>query len=437
MDFELGEEQVMLKTSARDFLEKECPKQLVRDMMEDERGYSPELWRKMAEQGWMGLAFPEEYGGAGMTFLDLAVLLEEMGRALVPGPFVPTVVLAGLAILAAGTEEQKQQFLTKIANGDILMTLASLESSGGLEASDITVKATPDGDNFIIDGTKLFVPDAHVADYLLCVARTKDGPNKEEGITLFLVDTTTAGIRTEVLKTMTGVIPGDIIAQDIIYTVVIVVTVNGAVGDIPAEAIPRPGIFIGEVAVNVVLIGSNVNASGVWVSIIMHNIVPHRVKRRVFLNIDGFCYIIDFVAFDKVVRTCVRPVVIFIALFWCRSNVDTFAISCKTCGPDDVVLDCITPGKITQADAFIIDVMDKIVLDDDPGGAFYPDSLFDIPELESLHNVVRVNQPDCVQTAFITIKDWPDASIFRLDGDRCQGSTRTQRLVGFMISPCG
>jgi len=204
MDFELGEEQVMLKTSARDFLEKECPKQLVREMMEDERGYSPELWRKMAEQGWMGLAFPEEYGGAGMTFLDLAVLLEEMGRALAPGPFVPTVVLTGLAILAAGTEEQKQQFLPKIANGDVIMTLALLEPSGGLEASDITVKATPDGDNFIIDGTKLFVPDAHVADYLLCTARTKDGPNKEEGITLFLVDAKTDGIKTEMLKTMTG-----------------------------------------------------------------------------------------------------------------------------------------------------------------------------------------------------------------------------------------
>jgi len=204
MDFELGEEQVMLKTSARDFLEKECPKQLVREMMEDERGYSLELWRKMAEQGWMGLAFPEEYGGAGMTFLDLAVLLEEMGRALAPGPFVPTVVLTGLAILAAGTEEQKQQFLPKIANGDVIMTLALLEPSGGLEASDITVKATPDGDNFIIDGTKLFVPDAHVADYLLCTARTKDGPNKEEGITLFLVDAKTDGIKTEMLKTMTG-----------------------------------------------------------------------------------------------------------------------------------------------------------------------------------------------------------------------------------------
>ena len=80
MDFELGEEQVMLKTMARDFLENECPKRHVRDMMDDEKGYSPELWKKMADLGWLGLTFPEEYGGSGMTFLDLAVLLEECGR---------------------------------------------------------------------------------------------------------------------------------------------------------------------------------------------------------------------------------------------------------------------------------------------------------------------------------------------------------------------
>jgi len=204
MDFELGEEQVMLKTSARDFLDKECPKKLVRDMMEDEKGYSPELWKKMAEQGWMGLAFPEKYGGADMTFLDLVVLLEEMGRALVPGPFLPTVVLGGLPILANGTEEQKKQFLPKIASGELIMTMAFTEPSGSLEASGITVKATPSGDNFVINGTKLFVLNAHVADNIICVARTKDGSNKEDGITLFIVDAKTPGISIEVLKTMTG-----------------------------------------------------------------------------------------------------------------------------------------------------------------------------------------------------------------------------------------
>ena len=204
MDFELGEEQVMLKTAARDFLEKECPKKLVRDMMEDDKGYSPELWRKMAGLGWLGLTFPEEYGGVGSSFLDLAVLLEESGRALLPGPFIPTVVLAGHPILAAGSEEQKQKFLPQIASGEMIVILAFLEASGSLEASDVTVTATQSGDNFIISGTKLFVPDAHVADYFLCVTRTNNGQNKEEGITLFLVDARTDGIQIEVLKTMTG-----------------------------------------------------------------------------------------------------------------------------------------------------------------------------------------------------------------------------------------
>ncbi len=204
MDFELGEEQVMLKTSARDFLDKECPKKLVREMMEDEKGYSPELWEKIAGLGWLGLTLPEEYGGAGSSFLDLAVLLEECGRALLPAPFVSTVVLAGHPILAAGTAEQRKQFLPRIARGDIILTLAFMETGSSLEASDITVTATLSGDNFIINGTKLFVPDAHIADYLLCVSRTGRSQNKEDGITLFLVDAKTEGIQVEVLKTMTG-----------------------------------------------------------------------------------------------------------------------------------------------------------------------------------------------------------------------------------------
>ncbi len=204
MDFELGEEQVMLKTMARDFLENECQKRHVREMMEDEKGYSPELWKKMADLGWLGLTFPEEYGGSEMTFLDLAVLLEECGRALLPAPFMPTVVLAGHPILADGTDRQKQEFLPKIAAGDLVMTLAYIESNGSLEASGVTVEAVPSGDNYVINGMKLFVPDAHIADYLLCVTRTTDGSNKEEGITLFLVDAKTEGIQIEVLQTMTG-----------------------------------------------------------------------------------------------------------------------------------------------------------------------------------------------------------------------------------------
>ncbi len=204
MDFDLNEQQEMLKTAARDFLSKECPKTLVREMAQDERGYSPELWRKMAELGWPGLIFPEEYGGLGGSFLDLAVLLEEMGRACLPGPFFSTVILGGLFILNAGTEEQKQGLLTGIAQGDVILTLALTEPTAGYDAASVEVEAVGDNGDYVIDGTKLFIPDAHIADYLICIARTRKGTVPEEGITAFLVDGSSPGISCTVLKTIAG-----------------------------------------------------------------------------------------------------------------------------------------------------------------------------------------------------------------------------------------
>ena len=203
MDFDLGKEQVMLQKSARDFLKKECPMELVRDMMDDDKGYAPKLWQKMTDLGWQGLAIPEKYDGIGSNFLDLVVLLEEMGRALVPGPFIPTVVYGARTISAAGSDEQKQRFLPAIASGEAIMTLALLESSGSFGPDGIEVAATASGDDFVIDGTKLFVPDAHIADHLICVARTTESTG-EKGISLFLVDTQAKGIQIEVLTTMTG-----------------------------------------------------------------------------------------------------------------------------------------------------------------------------------------------------------------------------------------
>lgn len=202
MNFNLSEEQEMLKKMARDFLSEKCPKTLVEEMEEDEKGYPPQLWREMAELGWMGLAFPEEYGGGGMGFLDLSMLLEEMGRACLPGPFFSTVVLGGLSILDVGTEEQKQEYLPKIASGESIFTLALTESSAKYDATSIAVKATADGDAYIISGTKLFVPDAHIADYLLCVARTGGQAKAEDGITIFIVDAKNPGISYTVLKTI-------------------------------------------------------------------------------------------------------------------------------------------------------------------------------------------------------------------------------------------
>ena len=204
MDFGFTEEQEMLRTSARDFLTTECPSDLVKEMAEDEQGYKPDMWAKMAELGWMGLAFPEEYDGMGMTFLDLAVLLEETGRAVLPGPFFSSVVEAGFAVLEAGSEEQKKEILAKIATGEAIATLAVTEPSASYEPSAIAVSAKAEGDGYVINGTKLFVDNAHITDYIIVAARTKEGGKPEEGITLFVVEGKAPGITTTLLKTISG-----------------------------------------------------------------------------------------------------------------------------------------------------------------------------------------------------------------------------------------
>jgi alkylation response protein AidB-like acyl-CoA dehydrogenase len=155
----------------------------------------------MAELGWQGLVIPEQYGGNGMTFFDLALVIEEMGRNILPGPFFSTV-LSALTILDAGTEEQKQEFLTKVARGEMILTLALTEPSASWKPEHISVRATASDDNFEIRGTKLFVPDARVADYMVVVTRTRKGANPERGITVFLVDAKSPGVKIEPQLTM-------------------------------------------------------------------------------------------------------------------------------------------------------------------------------------------------------------------------------------------
>lgn len=199
MDLGLDEAQQMLRNSARAFLEAECPDSYVREMERDPRGYTPELWQKMAEQGWLGLIVPEGYGGVGLGFLDLSILLEEMGRAMLPGPFFSTVVMAGMAVLDAGSEAQKQEILPRIADGQLIMTMALTEPSARWDARGVETAAEPVGNGFLINGTKLFVPDAGAADYLVVAARTG---SEEEDISLFLVPRESNGVSLTPLKTI-------------------------------------------------------------------------------------------------------------------------------------------------------------------------------------------------------------------------------------------
>ncbi len=202
MDFGLTEGQQMLKTSAREFLDRECPHTYVRAMEESERGYTPEMWKKLADLGWLGLVIPEKYGGLQMNFLDLSLLLEEMGRANLPGPFFSTAVTGTMALLEAGTEAQKASLLPKIAEGSAVFTLALTEPSATWEASGIAATAVKKGDSYAINGTKLFVPNAHVADYLIVAARTRQLKDVKKGITLFIVPATSKGIHQTLLKTV-------------------------------------------------------------------------------------------------------------------------------------------------------------------------------------------------------------------------------------------
>jgi alkylation response protein AidB-like acyl-CoA dehydrogenase len=184
MDFAFSEEQEMLRRSARDFLAKECGSKVVRKLMEGADAHDPALWKKMAALGWTALGIPEAYGGAG-SFLDLVVVLEECGRALLPGPFFATMGLAVPALIEAGTDAQKKEALSAIADGKARATVAFTEPSGRWDAGGVTLAAKPVGGGWRLDGVKLFVPDAEGADYTVVAARTRG--EGEEGISLFLV----------------------------------------------------------------------------------------------------------------------------------------------------------------------------------------------------------------------------------------------------------
>lgn len=198
MDITLNEQQEMLRKSAKDFIANRVPKKLVRDMETDPRGFVPELWQEMAGLGWMGLVFPEKYGGIDFSFLDLCVILEEMGRGAVPAPFFSTVVMAGMLINEAGSDEQKATYLPKIAEGNLFGTVALTESSASLNPELVDTRAAPAGSDYIISGTKFFVPDANVANVIIVSARTG------KGVTLFIVDAASSGIKITPMSTFSG-----------------------------------------------------------------------------------------------------------------------------------------------------------------------------------------------------------------------------------------
>ncbi len=197
MNFAFSEEQEELRRITRQFLESKSPETEVRRLMETTEGYDPAVWSQMAnELGLQSLVIPEEYGGQGFTYVELTVVLEEMGRALLAAPFYSTVVLATNAILHSGDEAAKKELLPGIASGETIATLALTEPNGKWDLSGVEATATRDGDSWTIDGTKMFVLDGHVADLIVVAARTG------EGLSLFSVAGDAAGLTRTPLATM-------------------------------------------------------------------------------------------------------------------------------------------------------------------------------------------------------------------------------------------
>jgi alkylation response protein AidB-like acyl-CoA dehydrogenase len=193
IDFGLSEDQEALQRAAREFLAAECPPALVRENAAGGDGIPRALYKKMAELGWIGLVVPEAMGGLGLSTIDLALVVEEIGRAIVPGPFLPTQLVIA-ALLDAGTEEHRAAWFPRFLAADAFGTLASAEGDRALEPAGIQTTAKRTKDGWLLTGTKLFVQDAPGADVFLVPARTKAGTT-EAGVSLFLVERGTKGVR--------------------------------------------------------------------------------------------------------------------------------------------------------------------------------------------------------------------------------------------------
>jgi len=188
MDIGFTEEQELLRDTARKFLDSECATKFVREMMATDAAVTDQFWRQLADNGWLGITYPEEVGGSGLGLVDLVVLMEEIGRAVMPGPYPATVLLGGGAIASAGSAEQRREWLPRIAAGEVKATLAVTEPNARWDAAGITATAREGRwSGLALSGTKMFVPDAHLADVLVVAARSRDGSTMEDGVSLFLV----------------------------------------------------------------------------------------------------------------------------------------------------------------------------------------------------------------------------------------------------------
>ena len=196
-----SEEELMVKNAAREFLDAECPPSLARAIEQDARGYSVELWEKMAALGWFGISLPEAYGGGGLPVAYLGLILEECGRAIAPVPLHSTAT-AALAIAGSGTEQQRRDILPRVARGDLIMTWAVPEQDPRLRPDAVQCRGVVDGDSLVITGVKHFVDNYSAAELMVMAVRTAAPSDANAGITLAIVPTNAPGIAETRLTTL-------------------------------------------------------------------------------------------------------------------------------------------------------------------------------------------------------------------------------------------
>lgn len=199
MQLALTEDQELIAKTAADFVAERSPVSRMRALRDraDAVGFSRELWKEMAELGWVGIPFPESVGGAGMGLADLIVVVEALGRTLAPEPFLSCVGLAGSAICELGDAAQREAWLTPLVEGERLIAFAHGEAGSRYDVRHVETRAVADGRGFRLSGTKLQVLDGHVADAFVVVARTSGGVSDEAGIALFIVPADAAGMSVE------------------------------------------------------------------------------------------------------------------------------------------------------------------------------------------------------------------------------------------------
>lgn len=198
MDFELSDDQKMLVETATSFVKKESPVSRLRRLREDPTGFDPAMWRQMGEMGWLGILFPEDLGGFGGSFLDLCLVLEQLGTTLVPEPFIPSVVLGGMSILHAGSTAQHQRWLAPLIEGKTTLALAYAERQGRHDVTDVQTRAAPGEGGYRLTGEKVFVLGGHAADALVVSAMAPGG------LSLFVLDRDTPGLHVQPIQTMDG-----------------------------------------------------------------------------------------------------------------------------------------------------------------------------------------------------------------------------------------